>query len=153
MDRAVRKCALGIMAAALVMAASTGVAGAAAPHKQAPTKAEFIAQGDAICSAGNQAEAALQTRVVGTSKNPTKAQLTTFAKGIAKIILGEHAKLSKLTPPSADKATIKKLLTELKKEANALAAKPSLLLSGKGLDKAAKQAQAYGFKVCGNTTD
>jgi hypothetical protein len=153
MVRAGTRLALGVLLGALVTAGSVGVAGAATLRKTAPTKAEFIAQGDAICAAGSQEEDALRTSVIGANSNPTKAQLNTFAKGIAKIILDEHAKLSKLTPPSADKKTIKKLLAQLKKEGKALAAKPSLLSTGNGLEGAAKQAQAYGFKVCGNTSD
>jgi uncharacterized protein YfcZ (UPF0381/DUF406 family) len=153
MVRAGTRVTLGVLVGALMAAGSIGVAGAATPKTPALTKAEFITQGDAICAAGNQQEDALQASVIGASKNPTKAQLNTFAKGIAKIILDEQAELSKLTPPSADKAKIKKLLAELKKEAKALAAKPSLISSGQGLQKAAKQAQAYGFKVCGSTSD
>jgi hypothetical protein len=150
MVRAGTRLALGVLVGALMTAGSASIAGAVVPQKAEPTKAEFIAQADSICAAGNQEEDAVQTKVLGASTNPTKAQLTKFAKGLSKVILGEQVKLSKLTPPSADKATIKKLLAELKKEAKAVAADPSLISSGHGLQGAAKQAQAYGFKVCGN---
>jgi maltose-binding protein MalE len=119
------------------------------------SKAEFIKQGDAICTKGNQAieteanEFAKENNV--NTKKPTKAQKEeVIVEVVAPDVRRQAEELAELGAPSGDEAEVEAIVAAVEEGADELEENPSLLIEDKNpLDKGSKLADSYGMKVCG----
>lgn len=113
------------------------------------TKAEFLVKGNAICTAGNKTLNAAQTKAFG-NKQPSKAQLTSFAKtSFAPIIQGQIDAIRALAAPSGDETTVTKMLDSAQTGLNTVKSKPAVLAGGPdSFANFRKLAHPYGLTVC-----
>ncbi|MGK2932061.1 MAG: hypothetical protein ACSLFD_04745 [Solirubrobacterales bacterium] len=117
-----------------------------------PTKAEFIAQADEICAAGDQAINDAGTEQFG-DKMPSEDKLADFAsETVIPNIEQQLADLRELTPPEGDEDTVNSVWDSLDEGIATLEEDPA---AGFGDDNpfedANQQAQAYGFEACGDS--
>jgi hypothetical protein len=83
---------------------------------EAPTRPEYVAQLERICKPGSEAT---QRAVKGTQGDVRSERLAVAAVKVAKakrIFAHTVAAISKVTPPAADRATIARWLTALRRE-------------------------------------
>jgi maltose-binding protein MalE len=119
------------------------------------SKAEFIKQGDAICTEGNESieteanEFAKENNI--NTKKPTKAQKEeVIVEVVAPDVHRQGEEIAELAAPSGDEAEAEAIVAAVEGAADELEETPSLLFGEKNpLAKAAKLAGSYGFKVCG----
>lgn len=134
------------LSASLVLVAC----GSSDNSSDAPTKAEFITQADAICAKG---DAAIQKAALDQfgANAPNKAQIADFLSTTEiPNIEQQAADLRELTPPSGDEDTIDALLNSLDDGISTIKDDPAGSISGANpLADANKQAKAYGLKSCG----
>jgi maltose-binding protein MalE len=119
------------------------------------SKAEFIKQGDAICTKGNksietEANEFAEENNVNTEK-PTKAQKEeVITEVVAPDLLKQGEEIGELGAPSGDEAEVEAIVAAVEGGAEELEENPSLLIEGQNpLSKGSKLAGSYGFKVCG----
>jgi hypothetical protein len=112
------------------------------------TKAQFIIQGDAICTSGNDRIAAAEKKLPG---EPTKDQIVAFVTGtFIPQIAAEAKALRSLPAPDEGADDVEAMLDSLDAAVKALEKDPEQLLTGDGVfDEANQLAKDYGFKVCG----
>jgi hypothetical protein len=129
------------------LAAGCGSSNSSTTSTAALSKPEFLAKGNAICTAGNHklnaAEAAL-------GKNPSQAQITAFAtSSFAPIIQAQIDGLRGLGAPSGDQATVTKFLALAQQGLDKVKSNPSLLAGGADSFAAfRKVAHPYGLTAC-----
>jgi hypothetical protein len=119
-----------------------------------PTKAEYIRQADAICTKGN---AELQTAAKPFGDDPSEKQIKDFGLQIfIPNLEGQVAELRALKPPKGDDDTVKliwdtaqKGLDRLKKDPEEFVREGTPAL----FQKTHALTTAYGFKVCGSTSN
>jgi maltose-binding protein MalE len=119
------------------------------------SKAEFIKQGDAICTKGNKSieteanEFAEENKV--NTKKPTKAQKEeVITEVVAPSVRKQGEEIAELGAPSGDEAEVEAIVAAVEGGAEELEEDPNLLIEGKNpLAKGSKLADSYGFKVCG----
>jgi hypothetical protein len=162
------------LATALVALAATGCGsstntttpGTTTAATSPPTRAQFIAQADAICQQAQSELAPLKARVEalkGSSPSTYKVAASLVRENVA-ISRAVQKKLDALAKPPADAATIEKMLGVLSEEitdknnaANAIANEEAAgVTAASAADKKAKSfdeglAQGYGMKVCGRS--
>jgi hypothetical protein len=134
-----------------------------------PTKAQYIAQADAICRTLKSQQAPLKARVRalnGSSQNTPSAikALAPLVHQSVRFSRAADAKLESLSKPTGERGTIEKLLAGYSEEARhatnfadaleheergAWEAAEKALAKTLGLDRSL--AHGYGFKVCGNS--
>ncbi len=144
----------GVVAVAIV-AAGCGSSSDTSETTAALNKAEFIKQGDAICTKGNKAieteanEFAEENNV--NTEKPTKAQQEeVITEVVAPGVRKQGEEIAALGAPSGDEAEVEAIVTAVEGGAEELEENPSLLIEGKNpLAKGSKLADSYGFKVCG----
>jgi hypothetical protein len=145
----------GVMAIAIVAAGCGSSSDDSTKTTAALTKAELIAQGDAICKKGNaaierEADEFAEDNNVDTEK-PTRAQqeeviIDVVAPGVRK----QGEEISELTPPSGDEAEIEAVVAAVEKGSDEMESDPSKLIEGKSpLAEGSKLANNYGFEECG----
>ena len=139
-------------AAAAVIVVGMIVAGSACGSSDDTglSKADFIAQADAICKKYND----LSIKATSGLKNPTDADLVTAIKTkIVPLLPKQEAELRSLKPPKADRAVVKQFLDTLQKASDDLANDTAAMVKTKGASAnvaaVSAQSAAYGFKVCG----
>lgn len=124
------------------------------------TKAEYIAQADAICKtedAASQAAAAAAIEALGVEGEPSDAQLTKIAGDIAVPSFEKQlTALRALPKPEADAAAIDAIYADLESAVTKAKEDPSILLASSAaaenpLAAAAAKAQAFGMKECGSS--
>ena len=118
--------------------------------EKSTTKADFIARADGICStydglAGNAAK---------NFKHPGARQMVaTVERRLVPLYRQRDDELAQLTPPVSDRATVEQFLADLKAATDAVAVDPAAYVATHGATpqarKAAADASAYGFAVCG----
>ncbi len=117
------------------------------------TKAEFIKQGDAICT---QIDAEQENGLAAALKKNPKAQTGKANQeklltevGLPPIQTGVE-ELASLAPPSGDEAKAEAIVSEIEAGLKSSEEDPSILLSPTAdpFVKAGKLAGEYGFKVC-----
>lgn len=111
------------------------------------TKAEFLAQGNAICTAGNQKlDAAFQS--LGKNSTPEQiSQVTT--EQIVPTINDELDQIRALGAPAGDEQQVSAILDEADSASAKLEADPSLGAGGSDpFAQANKLAKEYGLTVC-----
>lgn len=147
----------GVVAIAIV-AAGCGSSSDSTETTAALSKAEFIKQGDAICTKGNEsidteANEFAKENNVNTNK-PTKAQQEeVITDVVAPEVRKEGEEIAALGAPSGDEAEVEAIVAAVEGGADELEEEPSLLVEGKNpLAKGSKLAGSYGFKVCGGNS-
>jgi hypothetical protein len=136
-----------------VMAAGLAAVACGSSSDDAPSKAEFVKQADAICKKGNQDINQAAQKVFTTKSQPSRAEFEKFANDtLIPSVQKQVDGVDGLTPPKGDEDQVQKITDE----ANAAIAKakqdPTLLESNKSdpFAKANKLATDYGLKVCGS---
>jgi hypothetical protein len=141
---------LAICLAGALLAAGCGGGGG----DDAPTKAEFIQQADAICKkAHDKFEKEFEQFQYGSgNERPSNAQLEKFAKtNLVPGTQGEIDDISALEPPSGDEAEVKAILDSVQGAVDKIKADPGILLPSVPEDPLAKGhrlAKEYGMKEC-----
>jgi hypothetical protein len=121
------------------------------------TKAEFIAQADAICKKGNAEiesdfEAFAKENGLKENQEPSKAQGVELVETtLVPNIQGQADELRALDPPSEDEAEVTAMLDSLDEGIEEAEADPEALFASKTdpFGPANKIAKEYGLKVCG----
>jgi hypothetical protein len=119
----------------------------------APTKAEFLQKGNAICEAGN-AQLQADFEALGTNK-PTQAQLEQVVTG--KLVPSVEAQISDiraLGAPAGDEDQVKAILDAASAGIAKVKADPALIASNGGQDplkQSNELANAYGLTSCGGS--
>jgi hypothetical protein len=147
---------IAMLAGAMAIAIGAAGCGSSSDSSDtALTKAELIAQGDAICKKGNaaiekEAEEFAEDNNVDTEK-PTKAQQEeVIADVVAPGVRRQGEEIGELTPPSGDEAEIEAMVAAVEKGSDEMESDPSKLIEGKNpLAEGSKLANSYGFKECG----
>lgn len=151
----------GVLAIALVAGCgggsddTTGGTSAESDGGSSLTKAEFIKQGDEICTKGDQTieteanEFAEENDV--DIENPTKAQQEeVIEQVVAPAIKLQGEEIADLGAPSGDEDQVEAIVEAVGRGADELEEDPGGLLEGKNsLEEGSKLAKAYGFKSCG----
>jgi hypothetical protein len=117
----------------------------------APTKAEFIEQADAICKkAHRNFEKEFQQAFGG--ERPSNADLKNFAKSdLVPGTEGQIAEISALEPPSGDQAQVDAIIEAVQAGVDKIKADPGILLPSVPEDPLAeghRLAKEYGMKEC-----
>jgi hypothetical protein len=116
------------------------------------TKAQFLAQGNAICSEGNQKLAVLQKALEKTFANrtPSPAQIVGYVNTtFAPIIQGQVDRLRALRAPAGEQAKVTSLLELAQADLNKVKSKPEQLISERHpFANFARAAHAYGLTAC-----
>ena len=121
------------------------------------TKAQFIEQGDVICTAAakriDAGGAKLQT-AAGKSHKLNQAQIVSFLTRTTVPAYEQMVvSLRKLTPPAPDKERIAGFIAAIAGANDAIKANPQTyakLTTRNPYAEANRRAKAYGFKVCGS---
>jgi hypothetical protein len=127
---------------------SSGTATSTAAAKPPLTKAQFLAQGNAICTQGNKNLEGPE-KALGTS--PTEAQFVAFIKGPFKSeIQRQIDAIRALKAPSADQATVKHIFDLAQTELDRVTSDPKAVESSSvsPFKEFATAAHAYGLTVC-----
>jgi hypothetical protein len=120
--------------------------------KPALSKAQFVAQGNAICLQGNRQLAAAQKSLESSVGNhpPTPTQVTGYVNiAFAPSIQTQIERIRALGAPSGEQANVTKLLDLAQADLNQVKSKPTLLLRSRNpFASFARQAHAYGLTAC-----
>ena len=123
---------------------------------EAPTKAVFIKEADAICGEDEdelveEVEAfAKEKGIVLEKEEPSEALQAELFREVVLPNIGRQAEeIAALTPPEGDEETIEDLTDTLSSEV-AEAEEESGVPAQDTLAEATKKAKAYGLKVCGS---
>ena len=113
-------------------------------------KADFIAQADAICTSYDD----LASKATKTFKHPSpRRQVAAIENRLVPLLRRESTELARLKPPAADRATIARFLADVNAATDAILLDPESFVTAHGATplarKAASEAAAYGFAVCG----
>lgn len=148
-----RKAFLAIgMAIALVAITSCG--GGDDSGEETLTKAEFIEQGDEICSkAEERSEPEAEEFAEENGFNLEKATKGELEEAIAAVLvpaLNQQAEeIDALGAPEGDEEKIDAIVVALQDGAAEVEDDPGLVLEGTPLKEASQLARDYGFEVCG----
>jgi hypothetical protein len=147
----------------LVLALATGLVAAGCGDDDddgdggdAPTKEEFIAEADQICSDGDaEIEAAAEETFGESDQPPTAAEQEQFAADeVIPNIQEQVDGIDELTPPEGDEDQIQAIVDSAQEDLDAGAEDPSLFTEQGGgeepLAEASRLAQEYGMKACGS---
>jgi hypothetical protein len=140
---------IGVMMlpAALTVAVCAAGCGSSSSSTAALTKAQFLTQANAICTAGNAKTTALATSL---GQNPTKAKaIRIIETGYVPAIQSQINAVRGLAVQTADKAKLSQLLDLAQADLNKIKANPALVFGqASPFHDFAKQAQAYGLTQC-----
>lgn len=136
----------GVLVIAMMVAIPVGCGS----DNKAPTKAEFVKKGNAICKAGN-AKIKLAGKKVFKGK-PTSQQLNAFAtKVLIPNVQAQVTAIKNMTPPKGDESKVKAIVDSAQKGLDKGKVNPALLTqNGPGpFARSNKLTTAYGLTVCG----
>jgi hypothetical protein len=151
---------LALAATLLLVLAATGCGSssttssattAAATPPPALTKAQFVAQANAICARANTALAASQAAFEKVGKgSPSLAQINTYVSGVfAPSIQGQIDAIRALAAPTGEQATVSKMLALAEEDLNRVKTDPALLAgSNSPFTDFAKIVHPYGLTKC-----
>ena len=140
---------------ALVVAliAASAVGGCGGDEEDAPSKAEYIERGDAICKKASQAgerktEAFFAD--LGPNEEPSERQLAGFVDEVVKPNLeGQVSDLRALPAPEGDEKRLENIYADVDAALVRIEDDPKLLFAQKDpLGEANSAAGDYGFKEC-----
>jgi hypothetical protein len=115
----------------------------------APTKADFIKEADAICADADQAlaDVALEQYPEGP---PTGDDAVTFAEDVfIPNLQGQHDDLAALTPPEGEEDAFADLLEQLQTGIDEIADDPESFVETDALEDASVAASDFGLRSCG----
>ena len=140
------------LALAVVFAAALPAAGCGGSDDNAPTKAEFITQADAICKKAHDKFETDFNEAFGDNPQPSQAQLNEFALStLVPGVQGEIDDISALEPPSGDEAEVNAIIDAVQGGVNKIKADPGVLSPQVKFDpqqKGHQLAKEYGMKEC-----
>ena len=137
---------------ALLAIVPTGCGSDNKDSAKAPTKAEFLKRGNAICKAGNARTEAQAKAALGPGK-PSAAKFNqVVTQTIIPNIQREVSDIRKLTPPMGDEADVKRILDSAQGDLDRARTNPAVLMgSSDPFAESNKMARDYGLTVCGST--
>jgi hypothetical protein len=146
----------GAVAAALAVAGLlfTGCGGSSDSEDQRPlSKAAYVKQANQICKKGlEEKDLAVSTglKAIPRSEFPTLSdqRLTELSEGIFPAYRKMTARLSSLSPPVNDRATVKKIVKRFEALMKKVEADPILMVEGSPFHPAGIAAEAYGLDDC-----
>jgi hypothetical protein len=110
------------------------------------SKADFVAQANAICDKGNQVTDSAGAQL---GENPSQAQLTELiSKTFVPSIQGQIDAIKALGAPVGDEATVAKMLSLAQDNLDQLESDPSQIENPKLFANFAKVAHPYGLTSC-----
>jgi hypothetical protein len=116
---------------------------------EAPTKADFIKEADAICADADQAlaDVALEQYPEGP---PTGEDAVAFAEDVfIPNLQGQHDDLAALTPPEGEEDAFADLLEQLQTGIDEIADDPESFVETDALEDASAAASDFGLRSCG----
>jgi hypothetical protein len=141
--------ALGLVALLVAGCGSSSSSSSSTAATKPPlTKAQFLAQGNAICAQGNKNLAGPE-KALGTS--PTDAQFAAFLTGPFKSeVQRQIDAIRALDAPSAEKATVKRIFDLAQSELDTVTSDPNAAKSAtvSPFKEFGTAAHAYGLTVC-----
>jgi hypothetical protein len=141
----------GVALIALLAIVPAGCGSDKSDSAKAPTKAEFLKKGNAICRAGSH-KIDVAGKKIFTQGKPSAAKLNEFAtKTLIPGVQAQVSGIKNLTPPKGDEAKVKAITDSAQQALDKGKANPALLVSDKTdpFAKTNKMATAYGLKACG----
>jgi hypothetical protein len=153
LGQAVAAVALVLVALLVAGCGSSSSSSSTAAAKPPLTKAQFLAQGNAICTQGNKNLAAPE-KALGTS--PTEAQFVAFINGPFKTeVQRQIDAIRALNAPSADKATVKHIFDLAQSELDSVTSNPKAAESASvsPFKAFSTAAHAYGLTVCASESN
>jgi hypothetical protein len=132
---------------------SSGTATSTAAAKPPLTKAQFLAQGNAICTQGNKNLEGPE-KALGTS--PTEAQVVTFLKGPFKSeVQRQIDAIRALKAPTEDQAKVKHIFDLAQNELDHVTSDPKAFISASvsPFKEFETAAHAYGLTVCASESN
>jgi hypothetical protein len=156
-----RACRATVASLALVLAAVLGAGCGSSSSSRSSTaaatppltKAQFLAQGNAICTQGNKNLAGPE-KALGT--NPTEAQFTAYITGPFKSeVQRQIDAIRALKAPSADQAAVKHIFGLAQSELDHVTSDPKAVRSASvsPFKQFATAAHAYGLTVCASESN
>jgi hypothetical protein len=141
---------VGVVALALI-GAGCGSDSIGSGDSAAPTKAEFIKQGDAICQKANELEIARLKALEGPGGSAEADQEKQLRVVILPAVRKEAEEIGDLVPPEGDGGKVKAIVVAYEAALSEGEEDISTLLDGSSskFTKAFTLAQRYGFKICG----
>jgi hypothetical protein len=132
---------------------SSGTATSTAAAKPPLTKAQFLAQGNAICTQGNKNLAGPE-KALGAS--PTEAQVAAFITGPFKTeVQRQITAIRALKAPTADQATVTRIFDLAQSELDHVTSDPKAFISASvsPFKPFSTAAHAYGLTVCASESN
>jgi hypothetical protein len=148
LGQAVAAVALVLVTLLVAGCGSSSSSSSTAAAKPPLTKAQFLAQGNAICTQGNKNLAGPE-KALGTS--PTEAQFAAFITGPFKSeVQRQITALRALNAPSADKATVKHIFDLAQSELDSVTSNPKAAESAtvSPFKQFQTAVHAYGLTAC-----
>jgi len=125
---------------------ASGASGASGVQGAALSATEFASQGNAICAAGNKVLNAA-AKSTFTSKNPSDAELQSFADVAVPSIQGQIDDIRALTPPADEASKVTAFLDAAQAALDKVKA-DSTLFAGNAFGDVNKMAIDIGLKEC-----
>jgi hypothetical protein len=133
---------------------TTGASGTSGTQGAALSKSEFLAQGNAVCTKGDNEINAEAKKVFTQGQAPSQADQEKFVTDtVIPSIQSQIDGLSALSPPSGDEDQVQAIIDAAQSALDQVKADPSLLTESGGSDpfaEANKLANAYGLDKCGS---
>jgi hypothetical protein len=121
-------------------------------EEDAPTKAEFIAQADAICKKAHDRFEKDFNQAFAGNPHPSQTELNEFAENtLVPGVQGEIDDISELEPPRGDEAQVNAIIAAVQGGVNRIKADPGVLSPKVKFDpqkKGHQLAKEYGMKEC-----
>lgn len=141
----------GLLVAGCGSSKSKSTSTATVAAKPALTKAEFVAQANAICREGNKQNATAQktlAKAIG-NKQPTAVEVKGFANAyFIPNIQSQIDRIKALAAPAGEQATVTHVLDIAQTDLNAVKSDPVSLLTHNPFVHFARIAHAYGLRSC-----
>ena len=135
---------------ALVALLGLGVTLSACGGDDAPTKAEFLKQGNAICKKGNKTIDSAANKTFSANKRPSKAEIEKFAQDtVIPSVQTQVDGLRDLGTPSGGEDKVNAILDEADSALSETKADPAIFATNKDpFKKANALAKSYGLTEC-----
>lgn len=141
---------IGILALCLIAVAGCGSGGES--QAAAPTRAEFIKQGSAICKRNQEeilsAVQKTEARISHGKRPPRAVQERILIKVVPPFLERRTKELAKLVAPAGEAKQVKAIVTGYEEGLEAIAANPPTVVTGKPLKPGTDAAKAYGLTKC-----